>query len=243
MASNASNEDRGLRRAALSARNAPLIPPPSPPVEAAPAESGDEDEDSDQGRIVISGLNGPLSRELGWDVRRAIEAELTSLLRNRAEGPIYINEWHQRRGGWVVTPGGDDPQQNGNRFLRVVNEMARVQGQHFRGDWNHDLARHATLTVRFSSYGNPQDLLEDPDIGAVRMNNWPRELQGQIRYLSVRSEEGSNYRLARFEASEEVVRRIQDNRGQMRIGFEMSTVRSGKKDVKENSPVVFKLQK
>ena len=99
------------------------------------------------------------------------------------------------------------------------------------------------MTVRFTSSGNPQELLEDPDIGVVRMNRWPEHLQGKIRYLSIKNEDGSSYRLARFEGNEEVVRLVKANNGLMRIGFEHGTVQSGKKDVKGNMTPVYRLQK
>ena len=99
------------------------------------------------------------------------------------------------------------------------------------------------MTVRFSSSGDPRELLEDPDIGVVRMNRWPAHLEGQIRYLKVKNEEGSNYRLARFEAPEEVVGLIKAKDGFIRFGFELGTVQSGKQPVKGDVVVQYRVQK
>ena len=75
------------------------------------------------------------------------------------------------------------------------------------------------------------------------MNGWPAKLQGRIRFLKISNEEGSNRRLARFEANEEIVELIRANKGVMRIGFELATVQSGGEDLKPGLEVVYKLQK
>ena len=128
-------------------------------------------------------------------------------------------------------------------MINIINDRVRVQGQKFRADWNYNLPKHAIMTARFASSGNPQELLEDPDIGVVRMNRWPEHLQGTIRFLKVKNEDGSQCRLARFEGPEEVVKLIKAKNGLMRVGFENATVQSGKKDMKGDSPVVYRLQK
>ena len=184
-----------------------------------------------------------MSSNLAKDLKRAIEAELFALLRNRTEDPIYINDWQPKRGGWVVTLESEDLQPQGDRLIKIINDRIRVQGQRFKADWNYNLPKHAIMTARFTSSGNPQELLEDPDIGVVRMNRWPEHLQGKIRFLKIKNEEGSQCRLARFEGPEELVQLIKAKQGLMRVGFENATVHSGKKLMQGDSPVVYRLQK
>ena len=189
-----------------------------------------------------------MSRDLARAVHNAIEEEIWQQQRTSPDSAILTDDWQPRRGGWVVIPGGADPQANGARLIQMVNNRVRVNGHRLRADWNTNLPRHAVLTVRFRSHGNPQDLLEDPVTGVVSLNRqaqvpWPRALQGQIRFLSVHPEEGSQFRLARFEASSEVVRYIQENNGSMYIGGSRGTVQSNKKDVKKGMQVAYRLQK
>ena len=126
----------------------------------------------------------------------------------------------------------------------MINKQIRVDGMHLRGTWNHELPRVAPLTVRFSGGGNPKELIEDENIGIVRLNRWPAELQGQVRYLSTlpSKEDPPGYRVIRFEASLGVVARIQKAGGTLHIGRSKGTVQSNKKPVKQGSNVTFRLQ-
>ena len=263
--STASDEVRTGRRAQMSDRNAPLIPPapsssarpqlsaPVTPTRGAEAtagtpgrvdspESGGED---DGRRVIISNLDGsPLTGDLAREVKREAEIQLFVLIKNKtAGGPIFLDTWTFKRNSWIVTPGGANPDSHGDRFIKVMNEKVRVRGRKFKTDWNFNYNKIAHLTVRFACGGSPKELLEDPDIGAVAMNGWPAKLQGRIRFLKISNEEGSNRRLARFEANEEIVELIRANKGVMRIGFELATVQSGGEDLKPGLEVVYKLQK
>ena len=83
-----------------------------------------------------------------------------------------------------------------------------------------------------------------PHLGLVATNEWPEELQGQVRYVGVEQEGGtSNHRVIRFEATEAVVRHIQQAGGTIAIGFGRCTIRSNGKPVKAGSTVVYRLQK
>ena len=87
------------------------------------------------------------------------------------------------------------------------------------------------------------ELIEDPHLGLVATNEWPEELQGQVRFVSSQNEEGSNYRLIRFEATEAVVTRIQEAGGYVFIGFDRATVQNNKKPCKRGTQIVYRLQK
>ena len=238
------------QRRDLQERTAPLVLParktPTPPVPVSletstAAESGDEENND---RIVIKCRDGShMSKETCKDARKAIEAELYALLRNRTEMPVFVNDWQIKRGGLVVSLPADDLTPSGNRLIRLINERVQVHGRQLKADWNYNLSLIAIMTVRFSSSGDPRELLEDPDIGVVRMNRWPAHLEGQIRYLKVKNEEGSNYRLARFEAPEEVVGLIKAKDGFIRFGFELGTVQSAKQPVKGDVVVQYRVQK
>ena len=182
-------------------------------------------------------------KEVAKGVKKAIEAKLTNMLRNRSEEPIFLNDWQLKRGGWVVSLPVEDLAREGNRLIKVINDRVRPQGRLLKADWNYNLPLHAVMTVRFGSSGDPKELIEDPDVGMVRMNKWPAHLQGHIRFLKVKNEDGSQYRLARFEAPEEVVGLVKAKDGTIRLGFELSTVQSGKKAVRGDSQVVYRVQK
>ena len=61
--------------------------------------------------------------------------------------------------------------------------------------------------------------------------------------MSSQQEEGSNYRLVRFEATEAVVDLIQGQNGLISIGLDRATVQNNKTPVKRGSRVVYRLQK
>ena len=115
--------------------------------------------------------------------------------------------------------------------------------------WNHDLARVAILTIRFSGSGVPIELIEDPILGLVRMNRWPVEFRRQIRFLQMVSpdeEEGqapSDHRVIRFECQQEVVKRIQEANGAIYIGKDKGTVHFKSKPLTKGVNVSYKLQK
>ena len=108
--------------------------------------------------------------------------------------------------------------------------------------------RRRALVARFLGSGNPSELINDPFLGLVATNEWPAELQGQVRFIGSKSEaqpnsRGEVARLIRFEASEEVVRRIQDANGVIYLGFGKATVECNRTAVKRGSRVIYKLQK
>ena len=155
---------------------------------------------------------------------------------------IRVDKWKAARGGWILTPGGSNPHLNGSRLIQLVDRV-RVEGHRFRAAWNTDMPRHATLVARFNGGGNARELIEDPHLGLVATNEWPEELQGQVRFVSSQQEDGSNYRLVRFEATEAVVTRIQEQNGLVSIGLDRATVQNNKTPVKRGSQVVYRLQK
>ena len=184
-----------------------------------------------------------MNKETCKDVCRAIEAELFALLRNPAEEPIFVDEWQHKRGGLLLSLPEDDFVVNGNRLIQLVNDRVQVNGRHLKAAWNYNLPSVAIMTARFSSSGDAKELIEDPAIGIVRMNRWPAHLQGQVRFLKVKNEDGSQFRLARFEAPEEAVGLIKAKDAQIRIGFELGTVHSGKQFVKGDAVVQYRVQK
>ena len=80
-------------------------------------------------------------------------------------------------------------------------------------------------------------------LGLIATNEWPEELQGQVRFISVEQEEGSHARLIRFEATEAVVQLIQEEGGTISIGSDSATIRNNKKPVKRGTNIVYRLQK
>ena len=147
----------------------------------------------------------------------------------------------------MLTPSGTNPTLNGSRILQMVSRI-QVNGHRFRASWNTDLPRRASLVARFLGSGNPSELINDPFLGLVATNEWPAELQGQVRFIGSKSEaqpnsRGEVARLIRFEASPEVVAQIQAQGGSIHIGRLLGTVQSGKKAVKRGANINFVLQK
>ena len=198
------------------------------------------------GRIIVTATNGqPMDGEMEQAVRAQLEIEIREFrVRERAHGtiPLRVTHWATRRGGWVITPGGSNPQLNGSRLIQLVSRV-QVNGQRFRAIWNTDLPRQATLTAKFTGGGRAQELIEDEVLGLIATNEWPEELQGQVRFISVEPEEGSNARIIHFEATEEVVRLIQEEGGTISIGSDSATIRNNKKSVKRGANIIYRLQK
>ena len=122
-------------------------------------------------------------------------------------------------------------------------DRIRINGLRFRAVWNTELPRQATLTARLAGGGQAQELIEDETLGLIATNEWPQELQGQVRFVSVQQEEGSNYRIISFEATEAVVRLIQAENGVISLGSDSATIRNNKKPCKKGSSIVYRLQK
>ena len=183
-------------------------------------------------------------------LKAALEEEMRAfMIRERASLQVRmrVETWTPRRGGWILTPGGANPTLNGNRIIQLVDRIT-IDGQRFRATWNTDLPRHAILTARFLGSGSPAELINDTYLGVVATNEWPNELQGQVRFLSSKQEErpnsrGETARLIRFEASEEVVRRIQEANGTIYLGFGKATVENNMNPVKRGSRIAYRLQK
>ena len=174
----------------------------------------------------------------------AIDDALELQHRNLAELPILTSDWQHRRGRISIIMGGPESQLDGDRLIRMINERVLVNGSRLRATWNHQLPRVARLTVRAGIRGNAEDLIEDDGIGIVRLNRWPAHLRGQVRYLgTIPSEDDTNYRLIRFEASPAIVQLIQEANGTMFIGRYHGTVQSGKRPVKMGSTINYVLQK
>ena len=156
---------------------------------------------------------------------------------------MRIDAWKDRRGSLMLTPSGANPHLNGSRIIQLTDRI-QIDGLSFRATWNTELPRHALLTARFDGTGSPSELIEDPHLGLVATNEWPEELQGQVRYVGVEQEGGtSNHRVIRFEATEAIVNHIQRAGGTIAIGFGRCTIRSNRKPVKAGSTVVYRLQK
>ena len=189
-----------------------------------------------------------MSKQMEDDVKKALEAEMRSLMvrerSNRNLIRMRVENWTTRRGGYVLTPGGANPTLNGNRIIDMASRI-RINGQQVTARWNYDLPQHATLMARFSGTGDARELIEDSFLGLVATNEWPEELQGQVRFMKVTKEDkpSSGFRLIRFEATEAVVRRIQAANGTIYLGFGKATVENNKTPVKEGSRVVYRLQK
>ena len=194
-----------------------------------------------------------MNREMEQDFKAALEQEMRALMvRERSNHNLVrmrVEAWKpgSRRGGWILTPGGTNPTLNGNRIIELTRRIT-INGRSFRAAWNTDLPRHAILTARFLGSGNPAELVNDPFLGLVATNEWPEDLQGQVRFLSSSQEERPNSRgeiarLIRFEASEEVVSRIQAANGTIYLGFGKATIENNRNPVKRGSRVVYKLQK
>ena len=181
------------------------------------------------------------------EFRAALEQEVRNFhVRTRGSDNfvrIRVDKWTSRRGRWILTPGGTNPHLNGSRLIQIIEQRLRVNGHRFRARWNTDMPRLATLVARFSGGGSAQELVEDPHLGLVATNEWPEALQGQVRFVSSQQEDGSNYRLVRFEATEAVVTRIQEQNGLVSIGLDRATVQNNKTPVKRGSQVVYRLQK
>ena len=185
------------------------------------------------------------------EVRASIEKLIDRLLANVEEFPINIDKWNHQNGRLVLTPGGPDALEDGERLIQMINDTIKLQGRRVRAQWNHNLERVADLTIKFSGSGVPVELIEDPVFGLVRMNRWPAELRKKVRFLQLVSaaedeEEGqapSRYRIIRFEAHPEVVRLIQERDGSIYIGKDKGTVKSNKKPLTKGAQVLYKLQK
>ena len=156
------------------------------------------------------------------------------------------------RGRLTVTPGGPDALEDGERLRELINDRVRVRINNRRvlARWNHELERVAVLTIRFSGSGVPIELIEDPILGLVRMNRWPAELRGQIHFLQMvtsSEEDGqnvpSNHRVIRFEAQQEVVKRILEKDGAIYIGKDKGTVYYKSKPLLKGTSISYKLQK
>ena len=199
--------------------------------------------------MVIMMANGaPMTKQMEEEVKKALEEEMRSLMvrerTNRNLVRMRVEAWNTRRGGYVLTPGGANPTLNGNRIIQLAQRI-RVNGQRVIARWNFDLPQHATLMARFHGSGDARELIEDTFLGLIATNEWPDDLQGQVRFVKVQHEENpsSGHRLIRFEASAEVVRRIQQANGTIYLGFGKATVECNKIPVKEGSKVVYRLQK
>ena len=181
--------------------------------------------------------------------RAALERQMTEFTRRERNSPnfvrIQLDRWDTRRGGWVLTPGGANPHLNGSRIIQLVDRVRVTINDReysFRANWNSDLPRLATMSARFNGGGNPVELIEDPDLGLVASNDWPEELQGQVKFISAQQEKGSDYRLVRFEATENVAELIQACDGLVYIGFDRGTIQNNKKDCRRGVPIVYRLQ-
>ena len=199
--------------------------------------------------MVVQLANGAsMSRQMEEEFKAALEAEMRSLMirqrNHRNLVRMRVEAWTPRRGGYVLTPGGADPTLNGSRIIDMVSRI-RVNGQRLIARWNYDLPQHATLMARFNGTGDARELIEDPFLGLIATNEWPGDLQGQVRFIKVQKEENPDkgFRLIRFEATEAVVRRIQAANGTIYLGFGKATVENNKNPVKEGSTVVYRLQK
>ena len=199
--------------------------------------------------MVIQMADGsPMTKQMREDVKKALEEEMRALMiRERASRNLVrmrVENWATRRGGYVLTPGGANPTLNGNRIIQLAQRI-RIKGRRVIARWNYNLPQHATLMARFNGSGDARELIEDAHLGLVATNEWPAELQGQVRFIKVQQEANpaSGYRLIRFEASEAIVRRIQQAGGTIYLGFDKATVECNKVPVKEGSKVVYRLQK
>ena len=201
-------------------------------------------------RIFVTLPNGAeMSEDQAEEARNAIEKLIDQQHRNVEEFPINVDKWNFQNGRLGLTPGGPDALEDGERLVQMINDRVQLSGgRRVRAQWNHELERVAELTIRFSGSGVPVELIEDPILGLVRMNRWPQELRRQVRFLQMVSpeEEGrtlSNFRIIRFEAHPEVVRRIQERDGSIYIGKDKGTVMANKKPLTKNLTVNYKLQK
>ena len=203
-------------------------------------------------RIIVTPSNGAeMTERQSEEVRASIEKLIDRLLANVEEFPINIDKWNHQNGRLVLTPGGPDALEDGERLIQMINDTIKLQGRRVRAQWNHNLERVADLTIKFSGSGVPVELIEDPVFGLVRMNRWPAELRKKVRFLQLVSaaedeEEGqapSRYRIIRFEAHPEVVRLIQERDGSIYIGKDKGTVKSNKKPLTKGAQVLYKLQK
>ena len=198
--------------------------------------------------IIRFSNGGAMTSQQQEDFKAALEAEMRALMiRERATRGLVrmrVETWSTRRDGWVLTPGGANPTLNGNRIIQMAQRI-RVNGQRITAGWNYNLPQHATLMARFNGSGDARELIEDAFLGLIATNEWPADLQGQVRFIRVQQEEtpSSGYRLIRFEATEEVVRHIQAANGTIYLGFGKATVECNKIPVKEGSRVVYRLQK
>ena len=201
--------------------------------------------------IVAPSDDSEMSEQKSNEIRAATEKLIEGQQRNTEEYPIVIDKWNHQRGRLTVTPGGPDALEDGERLREMINDRVKVRanGKRILARWNHDLERVAVLTIRFSGSGVPIELIEDPILGLVRMNRWPVELRRQVRFLQMVSpseEEGrvpSNYRVIRFEAHAEVVRRIMDNDGAIYIGRDKGTVFFKSELLTKGRNVTYRLQK
>ena len=168
-------------------------------------------------------------------ISRALQAQTVS--QGKFIHKIKTSGYQSLGKNWKMNSRGD------MWLSRRKSHMWRLSPR-LRAVWNHQLPRVARLTVRAGTRGNAEDLIEDDGIGIVRLNRWPEHLRGQVRYLgTIPSEDDSNYRLIRFEASPAVVQQIQEANGMMFVGRHLGTVQSGKRPVKRGSTINYVLQK
>ena len=201
--------------------------------------------------IVTPSDDSEMTERQSDEIRAAAEKLIDAQQRNPQEYPIVIDKWSHQRGRLAITPGGPDALEDGERLREMINDRVsiRVNGRRVIARWNHELARVAVLTIRFSGSGVPVELIEDQILGLVRMNRWPVEFRSKIRFLQMVSpseEEGpipSNFRVVRFEAQPEVVQRILDADGAIYIGKDKGTVYYKSKPLTKGTNISYKLQK
>ena len=179
--------------------------------------------------------------------RRALEAEITAFsIRERAQGgafiPLRVKKWDAKRGGWVLTPTGSNPHLNGSRLIQLVDRI-QIGAHRFQAIWNTDLPRLATLCAKISGSGDAKALVEDETLGIITTNEWAQDLQGQVSFVSVQQEEGSNNRLIWFEATEQIVQLIQNEGGVISFGSDSATIQNNRNRVKRGVNITYRLQK
>ena len=208
--------------------------------------SGTDSDDGGTHRLIVTPINGvAMTEQQAQELRREIEALLNVQHQNPEEFAIVISDWSYRRGRLIITPGGPDALEDGVKVLRWINDRVRVNGMRFRGVWNHELTRVASLTIRFSGPGAPEDLIEGSLAGLARINRWPAEFRHQIRFQQLVHEDEApgTHRIIRFEATPEVVQRILDADGWIFIGTDRGSVYFNKKTLTKNSTVTYHFQK
>ena len=154
-----------------------------------------------------------------------------------------MEDWESKRGRISISLGAGG-RANGDRLIQLISRI-QFNGAPVRAQWNHEWPRVARLTIRAGRRGNPEDLVEDPNMGIARLNGWPDYIRSQLRYLGTIASEEPNpdYRLFRIEVSPEVVGLIQQANGLIFIGRHRGTVRQGSRDVKKGANIRYVLQK